>query len=59
MDKTFQIILRQMAETGQAPHYKDIAAKLGLAPDEDRDTSELVIFQKLGKKGEMDPEFGI
>ena len=48
-----------MAETGQAPHYKDIAAKLGLAPDEDRDTSELVIFQKLGKKGEMDPEFGI
>lgn len=48
-----------MAETGQALHYKEIAAKLGLLPDEDRDTSKLVTFQKLGKKGEMDPEFGI
>ena len=36
MDKTFHIIMERMVETGQAPHYAEIAAKLGVAPEEGR-----------------------
>jgi hypothetical protein len=35
-DKTFEIIMRQMVETGQAPHYTEIAEKLGLSIEEGR-----------------------
>jgi hypothetical protein len=31
LDKTFEIIMRQMVETGQAPHYTEIAKQLGLS----------------------------
>ena len=36
LDKTFNIILRRMVETGQAPHYTEIATGLGVSVDEGR-----------------------
>jgi hypothetical protein len=36
LDKVFHIIMKRMVETGQAPHYTEIAAELGLSPDEGR-----------------------
>lgn len=38
LDKTFHFILRRMIETGQAPHYTEIAAELGTSPEEGRKT---------------------
>ena len=35
-DKTFHIILERMIATGQAPHYTEIAAELGVSPQEGR-----------------------
>ena len=34
--KTFPIIMRGLMETGCAPHYSEIAKKLGVSPDEGR-----------------------
>ena len=31
LDKTFHVIMRRMVETGQAPHYTEIAAALGVS----------------------------
>jgi hypothetical protein len=36
LDKTFEIIMRRMVETGQAPHYTEIARELGLSMEEGR-----------------------
>jgi hypothetical protein len=36
LNKTFHIIMRHMAETGQAPHYTDLAHELGLSVEEGR-----------------------
>ena len=36
LDKTHNIILKRFVETGQAPHYTEIAAELGLSPREGR-----------------------
>jgi hypothetical protein len=36
LDKVFQIIMNRMVETGQAPHYTEIAAELGVSPEEGR-----------------------
>ena len=36
LDKTFQIIMKRMLETGQAPHYTELAAELGVTPEEGR-----------------------
>jgi len=36
LDRTFNIIMRRMVETGQAPHYSEIAAKLGVPVEEGR-----------------------
>lgn len=38
LDKTFNIIMKQMAESGQAPHYTEIAAELGIPVEEGRKT---------------------
>ncbi len=35
-DRTFHIIMRHMVETGQAPHYTEIAAELGFPVEEGR-----------------------
>ena len=34
MDNTFSIIMKGFVETGQAPHYTEIAAELGVSPEE-------------------------
>jgi hypothetical protein len=36
LDKTFQVIMKCMAETGQAPHYTEIASELGVPAEEGR-----------------------
>lgn len=36
LDRTFNIIMRSMVETGQAPHYTQIAAELGASVAEGR-----------------------
>ena len=37
LDQVFQIIMKRMVETGQAPHYTEIAAELGVSVEEGRD----------------------
>jgi hypothetical protein len=36
LEKTFHIIMSRMVETGQAPHYTEIAAELGVPVEEGR-----------------------
>lgn len=36
LDRVHYMILKQMAESGQAPHYTEIAAELGVSPEEGR-----------------------
>jgi len=36
LDQTFHIIIERMIATGQAPHYTEIAAALGVTPAEGR-----------------------
>lgn len=36
LDKTFNIIMKRMVESGQAPHYTEIAAELSLSMEEGR-----------------------
>ncbi len=36
LDKTFKIIMDTMVETGQAPHYTEIAEELNLSAEEGR-----------------------
>jgi hypothetical protein len=36
LDKTYHFITKQMVETGQAPHYTEIAAHLGISPEDGR-----------------------
>jgi hypothetical protein len=36
MDRTFQIIMRKLVETGRAPHYTEVGAELGVPVEEGR-----------------------
>jgi hypothetical protein len=36
LEKTFHIIMTRMVKTGQAPHYTEIAAELGVPVEEGR-----------------------
>jgi len=36
LDRTFHIIMSRMVETGQAPHYTEIAAELSVSVEEGR-----------------------
>jgi hypothetical protein len=36
MDKTFLIIMKKLVETGQAPHYTEVAAELRVSTEEGR-----------------------
>ena len=36
LDKTFHAIMKWMVETGQAPHYTEIATELGVSVEEGR-----------------------
>jgi hypothetical protein len=38
LDKTFHFILKRMVDTGQAPYYTEIAAELGVSPEDGRQT---------------------
>jgi hypothetical protein len=38
LEQTFHTIIKSMVETGQAPHYTELATKLGIAPDVARTT---------------------
>ena len=38
LDRTFHFILKRMVDTGQAPHYTEIAAELGVSPGDGRKT---------------------
>lgn len=38
LDKTFHFIMKQTVETGVSPHYTEIAAELGVTPEEGRKT---------------------
>jgi Alkylmercury lyase len=36
LDKTYNVIIKRLVETGQAPHYTEIAAELGVSVEEAR-----------------------
>ena len=36
LDKSFHIVMKRIVETGQAPHYTELAAELGVSPEEGR-----------------------
>jgi hypothetical protein len=36
LDKAFHFIMKRMVQTGQAPHYTEIAKELGVAMEEGR-----------------------
>lgn len=36
LDRTFQIIIKRMVATGQAPHYTELATELGVSVEEGR-----------------------
>lgn len=36
LDRTFHAIMERMIDTGQAPHYTELAAALGVTPAEGR-----------------------
>jgi hypothetical protein len=36
LDKTFNTIMKTMVETGQAPHYTELAKELGVSMEEGR-----------------------
>ena len=36
LDRTFHIIMERMVETGQAPHYTEIATEMGVSLEEGR-----------------------
>ena len=53
MDKTFNCIMRRMVETGQAPHFTEIAADLGVSMEEGRQALQALIG--LGVPGWLFP----
>ena len=50
LDQTFHIIIEKMIATGQAPHYTEIAAALGVSPEKGRKTLRK-LFSTLGFPG--------
>jgi len=47
MDKTFHFILKRMMETGVAPYYTEIAAELGVSPEEGRKTLHDLVSMRI------------
>jgi hypothetical protein len=47
LDRTFHFILRRMMDTGQAPHYTEIAAELGVSPEEGRKTLHKLLSGRI------------
>ncbi len=47
LERTFHIIMSQMVETGQAPYYTEIAAKLGVSVEEGRKTLQELFAARI------------
>jgi hypothetical protein len=47
LDQTFLFILQRMVDTGQAPHYTEIAAELGVSPAEGRQTMHTLFESRI------------
>jgi hypothetical protein len=45
LDKTFHFIMKRMVETGQAPYYTELAAELGVSPEEGREALHKLFFR--------------
>jgi hypothetical protein len=55
LDLTFHIIIEKMIATGQAPHYTEIAAMLGVSADQGRKALRK-LFSTLGFPGWLYPK---
>lgn len=55
LDQTFHFIIEKMIATGQAPHYTEIAAALGVSPAQGRRTMRK-LFSTLGFPGWLYPK---
>ena len=53
LDKTFNIIMKRMVATGQAPHYTEIATELGKSMEEGRQALHSLI--ETGVPGRLFP----
>ena len=53
LDKTHYFVLKTIVDTGQAPHYTEIAKELGVSPEEGRQTLQALF--KSGVYGWMYP----
>jgi hypothetical protein len=47
LDKTYQVIIRRLVETGQAPHYTEIARELEVAVEEARGALQNLMSQGI------------
>ena len=47
LDRTYNIIMKRMVETGQAPHYTEIAAKLGVSMEEGRQALHALMAARI------------
>jgi hypothetical protein len=47
LDKTYQVIIKRLVETGQAPHYTEIATELGLSVEEARGVLQNLMFEGI------------
>ena len=55
LDKTFHFIIEHFISTGQAPHYTEIAAALGVPPEQGRKMLRK-LFSTLGFPGWLYPK---
>jgi hypothetical protein len=55
LDITYNIIIEKIIATGQAPHYTQIAAALGVSPEEGRKTLRK-LFSTFGFPGWLYPK---
>jgi len=42
-DKVYNIIIKRMVKTGQAPHYTEVAADLGISVEEGREALHALV----------------
>jgi hypothetical protein len=54
VDQTFHVILKRMVDTGQAPHYAELAAELGVSVAEGR-KAQADLFAVPGFPGWLAP----
>jgi hypothetical protein len=47
LDRTFHFIMKRMVKTGQAPHYTEIAAELGVSPEEGRQAMHTLFGSRI------------